>query len=122
MSSTLKNMLRGLAMIGFTIWLDGCYYDNEETLYHLIIVDCATIPATFDANVHSIMVSKCATAGCHDATTAGGSVLLTYADVKLSASRINQRTIVEKTMPPGGGMTTDELNILKCWISNGAPK
>jgi uncharacterized membrane protein len=122
MLEPVKNISRGLILISGLIWLGGCYYDNEETLYHRTIVNCNSISATFDANVQSIIISKCATSGCHDATGAGATVLLTYADVKRYSNRINQRTLIEKTMPPGGGMTQDELNILNCWISNGTPQ
>jgi uncharacterized membrane protein len=122
MKKILKKSVGSLIVVCGMLWLDSCYYDNEETLYNKTTVDCTTIAATYDANVQPIINLKCATSGCHDASGAGSTVLLTYAQVKLSTDRINQRTIIDKTMPPGGGMTTDELNILKCWISNGTPQ
>ena len=100
---------------------EGCYYDKEEILYPAAATDCSTVNATF-TGVKSIITSKCATAGCHNAATAaGGTVLETYDQVKAKADRINQRAIVDKTMPPSTPLSTSEVAILKCWISSGTP-
>jgi len=103
--------------------LSGCYYDKEETLYHKSgTVDCTTIKATFSNDVAPIISSKCATSGCHDAASAaGGTTLTNYAQISGKADRINQRCIVDKTMPPGSPLTPTEVGILQCWISSGAP-
>lgn len=100
----------------------GCYYDKEELLYPGGVMDCNTVNAAY-VDVQPIIAAKCATAGCHNsASAAGGTVLETYAQIKASAGRINQRTIVEKTMPPGSPLSSGEIAILKCWISSGAPQ
>jgi uncharacterized membrane protein len=117
-----KKSLSGLALTCLLLALTGCYYDSEEALYYLTPVDCTTIPATFDANVQAILNSKCAISGCHDATASGGTILLTFSNAKLKADRIKQRAVVEKTMPPSGGITINEINTLKCWIANGTPQ
>lgn len=99
----------------------GCYYDKEELLYPDSKVDCSTVSGTF-TKVKSIMTSKCSTTGCHNAgSAAGGTVLETYDQVKAKADRINQRAIVEKTMPPGTALSPEEIAILTCWISSGTP-
>lgn len=99
----------------------GCYYDKEDLLYPGSNVDCNTISAKF-ADVAPIIAGKCATAGCHNtATAAGATVLETYDQIRAKAERINQRTIIEKTMPPGATLSAAELAILKCWISSGTP-
>lgn len=97
----------------------GCYYDKEELLYPGSSIDCSTVAATY-TKVQAIMTSKCNT--CHSArSAAGGVVLETYDQVKAHADRINQRAIVEKTMPPTTALATEEIAILKCWISSGTP-
>ena|SRR5687768_15736987 len=97
----------------------GCYYDKAELLYPGSTVDCSTVSATF-TNVKSIMANRCN--GCHNARdAAGGTVLETYDQVKAKADRINQRVIIEKTMPPGASLTAREIAILTCWISSGTP-
>jgi uncharacterized membrane protein len=119
---SLPHFVRALIFSCALFWLDSCYYDNEEDLYDTRALDCTTIPATYNTNVQTIINTKCAITGCHNSSGAGGTVLTTYANVKLKTDRINQRVIKDKTMPPGGGMTTEQLNILSCWISNGAPQ
>jgi len=102
-----------------TMLTAGCYYDKEELLYPGSAVDCSTVSATY-TKVQTIMTNKCNT--CHSArSAAGGVVLETYDLVKAKAGRINQRAIVEKTMPPTAPLTTEEIAILKCWIASGTP-
>lgn len=99
----------------------GCYYDKAELLYPDGVVDCSVVSATF-AKVQSIVSAKCNTSGCHNARdAAGGTVLETYDQVKAKAGRINQRAIVEKTMPPAAALSGGDIAILKCWISSGTP-
>jgi uncharacterized membrane protein len=101
--------------------LAGCYYDKAELLYPDGAIDCSTVTATF-VKVQSILTSKCNTSGCHNTRdAAGGTVLETYDQAKEKAGRINQRAIVEKTMPPGTALTSSETAILKCWINSGTP-
>jgi uncharacterized membrane protein len=105
------------------ITLSGCYYDKEDLLYHLpATTNCNTINAKFSVDIAPLMQSKCATSGCHDAATAaGGTVLETYTQVADKAGRINQRCVIDKTMPPNGALTTTEISNLSCWISSGTP-
>ena len=106
-----------LLMLMFT----GCYYDKDELLNPPSNVDCNAISAKY-ADVAPIISQKCAGAGCHDAATAaGGTILENYDQVKSRSSRINQRVIVEKTMPPGMALTPSEIAIIRCWISSGMP-
>jgi uncharacterized membrane protein len=101
----------------------GCYYDKAELLYGGgTTTSCSSISAKFGTDITPIMKNKCATGGCHDAAgSAGGVVLETYPQISGKADRINQRCIVDKTMPPGGPLLPAELAILKCWIDSGAP-
>jgi uncharacterized membrane protein len=102
-----------------TMLIAGCYYDKEELLYPGSAVDCSVVLATF-SKVKSIMMNRCNT--CHSTRdAAGGTVLETYDQIKAKADRINQRVIVEKTMPPGMVLSAEEIAILKCWISSGTP-
>ena len=103
------------------ICLSGCYYDKEELLYPGSNVNCTSVNARF-TDVNAIIAVKCATAGCHNAAVAvGGTVLETYNDIKAKADRINQRAIIERTMPAGSPLSGSEIAILKCWISSGMP-
>jgi uncharacterized membrane protein len=100
--------------------VQSCYYDHEQDLYHIRVVDCNTVNAKFAANVMPIISSYCATPSCHNSTGVGGVVLQTYDQVKSKIDRINQRVLIDRTMPPNGALTTSEPNIIQCWINGGA--
>lgn len=124
--TTKKRMRRVLSLAVIAILLtdlQGCYYDKEELLYHQTgSVDCTTVSAKFATDVAPIIKSKCATAGCHDAAgSAGGTVLETYTQIAGMSGRINQRALVDKTMPPSTPLTTTEIAALTCWINSGTP-
>jgi uncharacterized membrane protein len=116
----MKIVSRGLIWV-LMLMFAGCYYDKDELLNPQSNIDCNAVSANY-ADVAPIISQKCARAGCHDAITAAGSTTLeTYDQVKSMSSRINQRVIVEKTMPPGMTLAPSEIAILKCWISSGLP-
>ena len=101
---------------------NGCYYDKEELLYPRSgqVVDCNTTPKKFAENVQPLILAKCATANCHNATAANGLILQNYLQISGAKATINTRAIVEKNMPPSGPLLPAEINIIKCWIENGA--
>lgn len=103
--------------------LSGCYYDKENILYpNTKTFDCSVVSAKFTADVLPLIQKSCATSGCHTAAdAAGGTVLVTYADISGKAARINQRAVIDQTMPSSGPLTPAEIAILKCWIDAGAP-
>jgi uncharacterized membrane protein len=106
-------------VLGATV---ACKSDNEQDLYGANNIDCGTINASFSNNVASIIQTKCAISGCHNAAGAsGGRVLENYTQIKAAADRIRQRAVVEKTMPKTGSLTAYEIALLKCWIDSGAP-
>jgi uncharacterized membrane protein len=119
-----KNIIAFISIISIAaVTISGCYYDKGDLLYHLAATnDCSTVNAKFSADVAPLMLSKCATSGCHDAgTAAGGTVLETYTQIATKAARIKQRCIVEKTMPSGTPLSATEIAALTCWISSGTP-
>ncbi len=102
--------------------VEGCYYDKEETLYGASL-NCATVSYTYSAEVGPIVAQYCATSGCHDANTHAGNVTLTnFAEASASLARINQRVVIDRTMPPSERLTSDQISTIRCWIANGAPQ
>lgn len=120
---TNRLILFSLVIIVAGMVLPSCYYDKGDLLYHTpAVTDCTTNPAKYSVDIAPLMATKCATAGCHDAATAAGSAVLeNYTQVSSKISQINDRCIVDKTMPSGVPLTATEISILSCWISSGAP-
>ena len=104
------------------LMVNGCRYDKAEILNSSISapVNCATSPAKFRADILPLITSKCATPNCHDTQASGGVVLQTYAEISAAKDRIYERAVVEKSMPQSGPLQPAAINLLKCWINNGA--
>jgi hypothetical protein len=101
--------------------VEGCYYDKEETLYGAAI-NCSGTTYTYTNDVSQLMITYCATSGCHDASNAGNVNLTSFSRVVEQSGRINQRAVVERTMPPGKRLTAEQIATIKCWVANGTPQ
>ena len=119
---TVKSIsnISGLLLL---LFIAGCYYDKEELLYPdgNQAVDCNTVAAKFSTNVLPLVTSKCAIPNCHNSSAAGGLVFSNYSQISAAKDRINQRVVIEKSMPPTGALPAADIAILKCWIDAGAP-
>lgn len=109
--------------------LPSCYYDVEAELYpDTGTPTCDTTTAKFGAFVSPLMVSKCATSGCHNTTTASAGVNLDgYTNIKNFMSKnqplffgsINHRSGFS-AMPKGGAkLSSCEINKLQVWVNAG---
>jgi uncharacterized membrane protein len=105
----------------FILFSASCTYDKEELLNPPPKNACDTLNATF-ATVKSIITTKCSSSRCHGAAAAKGGVILeTYDQIKAKSDRIKQRAIIEKTMPPSGPLSTNDIAVLQCWFDSGMP-
>jgi hypothetical protein len=77
----------------------------------------------FQANVKNIIATKCAISGCHNGSRSPN--LSSYSGIKGSAARISAE-INSKSMPPGGSsggsLTQSQIDVITCWINDGAPE
>jgi hypothetical protein len=83
-------------------------------------VNCNTV--TFSGNIAPLIASRCATAGCHDASSTNGpGPLINYASI--FASRVSiQSSVNTNRMPQGGpALSAEDKARIKCWIDAGAP-
>ena len=109
--------------------LPSCYYDVESELYpDNGSVTCDTTNAKFGAFVSPLMVSKCATSGCHNASTASAGVNLDgYTSIKNYMSK-NQSVFFGSinhnsgfsAMPKGGTkLSSCDIKKLQVWFNAG---
>lgn len=100
----------------FIISLSSCLtnVDEEEVIDDGGVDPCATI--TYAINVKPIIDNNCIQ--CHGA---GGNFpnLTTYNGVSANASKVNSE-VVNRRMPLGGSLTTEEIEAISCWVSAGA--
>lgn len=108
----------------FSQWLiiasSACNYRHDKAGQTKFPMEITSENLSF-ANVQSLIFSpRCIS--CHG--TSGGVNLETYASVKNHLSKIEQTTIINRTMPksPFPSLTEDEIAFLSAWIKAGAPE
>ena len=111
----------GIFIVMISVLAGSCYYDKEELLYpgSNQPAACATVTASFSADVFPLITSKCAISGCHDATASGGMIFQSYNQISAAKDMINIQAVIQRTMPETGPLPDAEVNILRCWIEGG---
>ena len=126
-----KSVLITLTILGSILLSTGiqsCYTDNEEELYGTSTTTCDTTAGKFATNVQPLMNAQCATAGCHNASSAAaGANLSSYTSIKSYIT--NQKdffigsikhTSGFNAMPKGGSkMATCDIAKIESWINAG---
>lgn len=95
---------------------------------HEVIPNIDSESICFERDVLPLMVSNCATSGCHDAATAeDGYVLTNYATITRKGVQPGNpdkselyEVILENEMPPNKPLIADQKAIIKAWIAGGA--
>jgi hypothetical protein len=115
------------SVIGMSMGLNSCYYDNAEDLYPAdttTVVD-TTIVYTYNAHAKTILDANCATAGCHIAGT-GRQPFTTYAEVSAAIQNFGLLGRLDGStgaiMPPSGSFPSSQIAILTSWINNNYPE
>lgn len=72
---------------------------------------------SYSSSIKSIIENNCAISGCHNGSVSPN--LTTFSSIQNSASRIKART-GNKTMPKGGSLTQEEIDLIACWVDDGA--
>jgi hypothetical protein len=120
-------MKKYLILVGFaiTVFAFACKKDNGgsggggggNTTAN---VNCSTV--TFSANIAPLIASRCATAGCHNASSSNGPGPLTnYASIFASRTSILS-SVNSNRMPQGSApLSAAEKATLKCWVDAGGP-
>ncbi len=68
-------------------------------------------------SVKSIIETNCAVSGCHAGSQSPN--FTSFTNIQANAERIKTRTTA-KTMPPSGGLSDQQINLIKCWVDDGA--
>ena len=80
---------------------------------------------SYSENVQSIIMNSCAVSGCHNAETAANNMVFedyqsVFDNREMILKAINGESGVTP-MPIGDDLTSEEINIVSCWIAQGAP-
>jgi hypothetical protein len=72
---------------------------------------------SFENSIQAIITNNCATSGCHN-----GSIfpdLRSFSNIQARASSIKART-ANKSMPRGSTLSQEQIDIIACWVDDGA--
>jgi hypothetical protein len=78
-----------------------------------------TSKAGFSNDISPIISTNCALSGCHKNGT-GLPDFSVLKNIQASASAIKAQT-ASRSMPIGRTLTVDEINVIACWVNDGAP-
>lgn len=89
--------------------VNGC----EFTLDHFILAG-----TSYDQEVKPLIMNNCAVTGCHSGSQSPNFSV--FSNVQNNADKIRTRT-QNGSMPPGGRtLTQEEINLIACWVDDGA--
>jgi uncharacterized membrane protein len=122
----MKNLLR--IIIISSVIISGC--DTKTTTNPVTTPTPATVAEKVDwLKVKAVITQRCQV--CHSATPKdtsfglfpGGVSFDTDVQIQAKAARINQRAVIEKSMPKNNKteMTQEERDLLGKWFAAGAP-
>ncbi|MDX1905679.1 MAG: hypothetical protein SF053_01495 [Bacteroidia bacterium] len=114
--------------LALALGLAGCYYDNEEELYPVLVGDpdpCDTATVTYATVIGPLLQTWCVS--CHTGSSAGGNIRLsTYDEIKTQALNgslygVTAQLSGYSAMPKGGKLAACDIQRIKTWVDAGAP-
>ena len=91
----------------------GCVFTKNAT------VPRGNTGISFSAQIQSIINTKCALQTCHNGDNGAQRNYTIFANVKNNAANIKTRT-GNGSMPAIGSLTQDQVNLIACWVDDGA--
>ncbi len=74
---------------------------------------------TFSGDIKTIIETKCAISGCHNGDNGAARNWTVFDNIKAKAAGIKSRT-GDKSMPKTGSLTQAQIDLIACWIDDGA--
>lgn len=116
--------MRKISIVLFIVFIGGvtgCYYDKEQLLLPPKSSTSACKNYSFSTDVNPLIQTRCNSGtGCHGTgSTNGPGALVTYTEIK-NASALMQASILAGRMPLGSTMSSSDIQVINCWISNGS--
>lgn len=114
-----KACLLSIIMVISLGTFNSCKKKKNEDLNNL---DCSKINSGYSSDVKPIISTNCLSSGCHNTNSVNGD-FTTYTGLKAKADNgtLDNRVIQQKTMPPSGALSIDQLQKIKCWLNSGSP-
>ena len=100
------------------IIISACRKEKQEE-----VIDCSGVSPGFVSDVSPIINAHCLSSGCHNAGSVNGDYT-SYDGLKAVAANgaLENRVVINKTMPSASPLSLEERKKIKCWINSGAPE
>lgn len=93
--------------------------DDEECQTTLSVrIAHGSTGISYASQIKTIITTECALSGCHGAGT-GSRDWTVFSNVKSNAANIKSR-VVNRTMPPGDPLKQSDIDLISCWVDDGA--
>lgn len=115
-----KRLVPALALIASIGFLAGCGSDGGNKVTDPGDGNPPQTPS-YTTDVRPIMQAGCS---CHQpgGQMHGNVPLDTYQRAFQRRSTIKQKVFVERSMPPGGGISDQQRETIRAWVDGGAPE
>lgn len=82
---------------------------------------CPTTPISYSNEVRTIINERCAIPTCHNGSNGADKNWTNFNTLKQRSTNVKTR-VVNRTMPPSSqpGLTQEQINIISCWVDQGA--
>ena len=104
-----------LPIIVFSMVFSSCEYNVDEPS-DLDGVELCTPDLSFAGSIKPIIDKNCI--GCHNGIEQFPD-LRAHEGLRTNAERVKQQ-VVSRAMPQGGALSSEEIELIRCWIDNGS--
>lgn len=123
----MKNLMNTALMALLLLGVQSCYYDNPP---ELVPFDCAEV--SYVTHIQPIWEQSCIS-GCHNGSNYEPDLSAEVSWTELTGGYVNLAVIEESSlwksvnfesnaMPPGGPkLSLQNLELIRCWLEEGAP-
>ncbi len=113
----------GFCFFSVVLFTVGCdkKVAKQPVIVATPIAKCDTVQ--FNKNIKPIVDLNCAIPGCHvSGFSSGDFTSYTGLNVKVAGGQFKNRVFSGSApMPPSGKLPQNQLDIIQCWLDNGAP-
>ncbi len=119
-------MKNKIALVAITLIAGSIFSCKKESIKEY---DCTGVTPTYDGEIKTILDTKCAFSGCHNASSKKAGINLSdYSNAKSESSNDRFLGSVQHLKGyddmPKNASKLDEVTIQKlyCWVKNGSPQ
>lgn len=97
----------------------GIYSVEAKDANGCVVFMIVEVPGMQYQTIKSLIELNCATANCHDGSLGAQSDYTRFENVKENSNAIRTLT-ANKSMPPNSNLSQEQIDLIACWVSDGA--